>query len=210
MRKLMLACLVAGVAAEEFQYPVMREKLTRDEPGRLTIGEERLTYVADRKKTRIDYALLDILKADVSDRSVIRIEAYDISKRRLGGRVVHTFRLRGGLHDERLAAFLAARLKRPVVASRAIEASAFEIPAFHRHRTGGCHGTLRMGEEGILFVASKHADSRAWVWRDIASTGTMGPFHFRVTTHAETFNLDLKDRLPEALPRYAWEKLYGR
>jgi hypothetical protein len=209
MKRLILLCLIVPAAAEEFRFPVWRVRLTRDEPGQLVINEERLTYVADKRRTRIDYALLDIHEADVSDPRVIRIQAYDIARRRLGGRQVHTFRLRGVRHDERLARFLADRLKRPVVGAYSVAASAFEIPVFHRHRTGGCHGTLRAGEDGIRFEASKPADSRTWLWRDIDSTGTMGPYHFRVTTHAETYNFDLKDRLPEALPRYVWEQLYG-
>jgi len=205
----LLAALTA--CAEDFEYSVWRVRLRRDEPGRLRIGAAGVSYQADRGKTRIEIALEDIHEADVSDARVIRIETYDIVKRRLTGRRVHTFRLREGQRDARLAAFFAGRLPRPVAGAYPTGGKVlFEVPVYHRHRLGGCHGTLRITSAGVEYAGGKAADSRTWPWEDIEATGSMNRLHFRVNTLAETFNFDLKQSMPEEAGRLVWEKLHGR
>jgi hypothetical protein len=73
---------------------------------------------------------------------------------------------------------------------------------------GGSHGTLVIGSTGIEFASQKPKDSRTWLYRDIQTIGTPDPFHFRVTTYAETFTFDLKERLPEGAYRLAWQEVY--
>jgi hypothetical protein len=202
--------LVTGAnAADEFRYQVFRSKFPRDEAGQLEISRAGVAYRSDNGKTKLQIRLVDILEADLSDPKAIRLETYDVVKRRLTGRRTHTFRLREGKHDEVLVRFLVDSIPRPVIGSYGSASSgAFEIWAYHRHRLGGCHGKLQISAENIRFASENPEDSRTWLYIDMETIGTMTPFHFRVTTLAETYNFDLKERLPEGAYRLAWQQLY--
>ncbi len=69
--------------------------------------------------------------------------------------------------------------------------------------------TLSIGSAGIQFASKRGKDSRTWLYRDIQTIGTSDPFHFRVTSYAETFTFDLKERLPKAAYDLAWQAVYG-
>lgn len=207
---LMFGCFVALLeAAAPFSFAVYRTKLTRDEPGQLEISDSGVSYYSDNKKTSITLPLADIHEADVSDPRRVTIETFDITRRRFGGRKVFSFRLRHGAHDAELAQFLAERLQRPVVGAYPLPNDGdFEISAYHRRLLSGAHGKLIIGSEGIRFLSDKAKEPRTWRYRDIETIGTPDPFHFRVTTYAETFTFDLKERLPEEAYRLAWQKVY--
>jgi len=207
---LMLLVGAVSLGAADFRYQVWRVKHGRDQPGRLEIGEGGVSYVSDNGKTTIHVPLPDIREADVSDPRLVQIETYDRGKRRLGANQVHTFRLRGDKHGEDLVRFFIARLKRPVLGDyNAGWAPLYEIAAYHRHKLGGCHGTLQIGRQGIRFLGHKEEDSRTWLYGDIETVGNMDPYHLRVSTFAETYTFDLKQRLPEEAYRLAAETIYG-
>ena len=50
----------------------------------------------------------------------------------------------------------------------------------------GCDGALRFDRDAIRFDSMNRKHSRTWVHADIETIGTMDPFHFRLTTYAET------------------------
>lgn len=204
-----VATIAVVEAAEAFHFPVFRAKSLRDERGRLEISESGVLYESKDGKKAIRLPFLDIHKADVSDPKAIRLETYDIRKRRLTGRNVHVFRLDGATHGQDLRRFLVEKLNRPVVGAYATAAvPVFEIPAYHRHRLGGCHGTIEIGPETIRFVSQKEADSGTWRYDEMETIGSMNPFHFRVTTLAETYNFDLKERLAEDAYQFAWQRVH--
>lgn len=207
----LLLISIAGIhASDRFEYPVFRDHLPRKEAGRLVISRAGVSYQSDRRKTVIEIPLANLFKADVSDPKIIRFETYDIVKRRLLGRQVHVFRLRDGTHDEALVRFLSGAVQRPVVGSFGPTAQPDTvIRAYHRHRLGGCYGTIHIGESGIRFQSDKREDSRTWLYRDVETVGTMNPFHFRVSTLAETFNFDLQERLSEATYLLASRRIYS-
>jgi hypothetical protein len=202
---------VAAFAADSFQFAVWHVRpLWRDERGQLDIGASGVSYKSDDGKTTLQIAWEDIREADVADPKVIRIETYDRLKRKAGERRVHTFRLRDGEHGDELAHFLSARLSGPVLGSYGTpEPARFTIAAYHRRALGGAHGKLEIGQTSIRFVTERTADSRTWLYRDIQTIGTSDPFHFRLSTFAETYMLDLKERLPQEAYDYAWERVYG-
>jgi hypothetical protein len=184
-------------AAETFRYSVKRDKLPRDERGELQVDATGLHYRSENGKNSIRVAFGDIHKADLSDPRVIRIETYDILKRKLTGRREYVFRLTEGKFDEALTMFFVAHSKRPVIGSYAISGvEPTEIDAYHRHRLGGCHGKLQITVKGIRFTTAHPADSRTWRYEAIETIGSMYELHFRVATLAETYNFDLKERLP--------------
>ena len=211
--KTLCACLLMTAtlleAAAPFHFAVYRKKLLRDELGQLEIGELGVTYRSDDGKTSYTLSFADIREADVSVPGRITIETYDVVKRRLGGNREIVFRLRDGTQDNALGRFLAEHLTRPVVGSYDLaQKKAYSIPVYHREMLGGSHGTLVIGSTGIEFASKKPKDSRTWLYRDIQTIGAPDPFHFRVTTYAETFTFDLKERLPEAAYRLAWQEVY--
>jgi len=187
-------------AQDVFRYSVELKKLPRSERGELVIDSAGVSYKQENGKRSFQIPPLDIHEADVSDPREIRIETYDILKRKLMGRKTYVFRLREEKHGTKLARFLSAHLKRPIVGFEDAQANGefHEIPAYHRHRLGGCHGKLRMDRTGIQFLSEKAADSRSWRYADIESIGSMHDFHFRVSTLNEQYNIELKERLPTA------------
>jgi hypothetical protein len=196
-------------AATPFSFAVYRKRLTRDEPGQLEISDAGIRYEPENKKPALTLPFSDIRKADVSDPARITVETFDITKRRIGREKVFTFRLREGTHGETLARFLAEHIKRPTVGFYAVSnGRAFEIPAYHREFLGGAHGKLVIGDNSIQFLSGKANESRTWLYRDIETIGSADPFHFRVSTYAETFTFDLKDRIPEDAYRLASARVY--
>ena len=189
-------------AAEPFHFEVYRNKLPRREPGALDINEHGISYRSDDGKTALTLPFEDIREADVSVPGRIRLLTYDVLKRAL------IFHLREGVQEETLGRFLAEHLPRPVIAAYGvIQQNAYRIPAYHRGVLSGSHGTLIIGSAGIEFASKRTKDSRTWLYRDIQTIGTSDPFHFRVTTYAETFTFDLKERLPEDAYRLAWQEV---
>jgi len=213
MRRAALILLVSGCAfaVESFHYSVSRERrLGRDEPGELQIDGSGVSYQSANGKTKIQLAFEDIREAGVSDPNEIHVETYDRLRRKAGERREFRFRLRGEKHGEDLAQFLSRRLARPVKGSyAAMTPAAFSIPAYHRHALRGVAGRLEVGPDAVRFVAVKPADSRTWLYRDIESIGNSDPFHFRLSTYAETYMFDLKQRLPPEAYEYAWERVYS-
>jgi len=206
---LAIGLVARAYGGDEFRYQVFRGKLLKDEPGQLEISKAGLSYRSDSGKTTVRIPLRDIIEADVSDPRAMRFQTYDILKRRLTGRRVYVFRLREAKNDEALTRFLVNALSRPVVgAFGTASKAAFAISAYHRHRLGGCHGRLEIGADAIRFVSDRPGDSRTWLYRDVETIGNMTPFHFRVSTLIETYNLDLKDRLIEDAYRLAWQHVY--
>jgi hypothetical protein len=196
-------------AAAPFSFGVYRKRLTRDEPGQLEISDTGVSYQSENKKTSLTLPFTEIRKADVSDPTTITLEMFDITKRRLGKEKVFTFRLREGTHPEELARFVAEHIKRPTIGAYSVSnGRTFAIPAYHREFLSGAHGKLVIGEDAIRFLSDKTKQSRTWLYRDIETIGSADPFHFRVSTYAETFTFDLKDRLPEDAYRLASGKVY--
>jgi hypothetical protein len=187
-------------AQDVFRYPVELKRFPRSERGEIMVDNTGVSYKSEDGKRSIHVAPINIHEADVSDPRRIRIETYQNLKRKFLGRQSYTFRLRETEHGPELARFLAALLKRPVVGFRdqPAQGETYEIPAYHRHRFGGCNGTLRINAAGIQFVSDKAGDSRSWPYSEIETVGTMNTFHFRVSTLNETYNFDLKDRLEQA------------
>ena len=213
MNILMLLIMMLGFEAvadaqDAFRYPVVRDKTFKDEPGQLEIDSAGIHYKSTDGKTAIEIPFEDVYQANVADPAAVHIETYDVLKRRLGERRLYTFRLKEATHDETLAKFLTQKLKRPVLGSYGVGVAEFSIPAYHKHRLGGCNGVLEIGPNGIRFLSGREPDSRTWRYEDIETIGSSDPFHFRVNTFAETYTFDLKERLPEKAYQAAWQRVY--
>lgn len=200
---------VAISSATEFRYEVRRDKTLGGEAGVLTIGESGFAYKSDNEKTVIDLPYLEVRKIDVSDSTKVRIWTHDRAAKRLTQRRKFEFELVEGMTSDHLPEFLAARLDRPVLGDYAGDVEGVEIPAYHRHVWGGCDGIFVLGEGVVEFRSDLPKHSRTWSFEDIETVGSMDPFHFRVTSYAETYNFDLKKRLSEETYRGLWLGIYG-
>jgi hypothetical protein len=206
-RVILSLVFAAGLTAAPLKFSVSRKRLMRDEAGQLTVGASGVHYRSDNGKTSVEIALEDIRRADLSDPKGVSFQTYD---RKLLDRRVYTFRFTDKDHREELVRFLVENLKRPVIAGYALPAQvAFRIPAYHRRGLSGSHGVVEIGADGIRFVSGRAVDSRTWLYRDIESIGSAGPFHFRITTDAETYSFDLKERLAAEAYEFAWQKVYA-
>jgi hypothetical protein len=119
------------------------------------------------------------------------------------------FDLLDGVVADRLPGFLAERLERPVLGSSSDAPEGVEIAAHHRHVLGGCDGPLVLGADAVHFVSEEPKHDRTWPFEDIETIGSADPFHFRVSSYAETYNFDLKARMPEEAYRRLWLRVFG-
>lgn len=206
-RVILSLVFTAGLTAAPLEFSVSRKRFMRDEAGELTVAASDVHYKSDNGKTSIEIALEDIRRADLSDPKGVSFQTYD---RKLLDRRVYTFRFNDKEHRDELVQFLVENLKRPVIAEYSLPAQvAFRIPAYHRRGLTGSHGVVEIGADGIRFVSGRAVDSRTWLYRDIESIGSSGAFHFRITTDAETYSFDLKERLATEAYEFAWQKVYA-
>ena len=212
MYRLTVLALVVAAAPQllgEFRYDVRRDKLWGGETGVLTIGDEGIAYASENGKTMIELPYRDIRKLDIADRSKVEIFTYERRAMRLTQRRKIEFALINGAVSDRLPRLLADRLERPVLGSATEEPVGNRIPAYHRHLLGGCNGTLVFGPNAIHYVSQEPKHGRTWPSEDIETIGSIDPFHFRTSTYAETYNFDLKERLPEEAYRRLWLRIFG-
>jgi len=210
MFRAIVGLLVAAAVAQPVEFSVSWKRLLRDKAGSLTVAASGVRFDSADGTASIELPLADIRRADLSDPKAVSFETYDVLKRKLEGRRVYTFRFTVKENRDELARFLVDNLKRPVIAGYPLpEEAAFHIPAWHRRGLGGSHGDVEIGEGGIRFVSKRAEDSRTWLFRDIESIGSAGPFHFRISTAAETYSFDLKERLSAEAYELAWQKVYG-
>ena len=206
---MLAAALLAAGAADRnvFDLRVERIRILRDQPGTLHIDAQKIAFRSGDGKTIVTIPSQDLRAAYVADRQSLRFETYEIDKWNPIERRQYKFRAQADAPVEELARFLAGHVYRPVVGHYA-EASQFQVPAFHRRAFGGTNGTLEIGDKAICFAGDKQADSRTWRYGDIETIGQPDSFRFRVTTHRETYVLELKSELSEAAYRFAWSKVY--
>lgn len=212
MHRLMVVFLLLAHAPQligEFRYGVRRDKLLGGETGVVRFEDLGFAYSSYNGKTVIELPYRDISKLDVADRRKIKIFTYERKAMRLTQRRKIEFELIEGAVSDRLPQFLADRLERPVLGATAEEPPGMRVLAYHRHLFGGCNGVLVLGDTTVQFVGNSPQHSRTWFFEDIETIGSMNPFHFRMSSYAETYNFDLKERLSEESYRDLWLRVYG-
>ena len=212
MHLLTVVAVILATATQllgEFRYEVRRDKLWGGETGVLTIGEQGFAYTSENQETVIDLPYREIRKIDVGNRKTIEIWTYERAATRLTLRRKIEFDVLNGVVSDRLPGFLAERLERPVLGNWSDVPQGFEIPAYHRHVLGGCDGTLVLGADALHYLSDQPNHDRTWSFEDIETIGSADRFDFRVSSYAETYNFDLKERLPEEDYRRLWLRIFG-
>lgn len=133
----------------------------------------------------------------------------------------YLFRLREGEITPKIVDELLARFNRPIETSVLPNDEAksgkllFEIPVFHRQRTGGRSGMLRVYEHYAVFDADADGGSRFWRYSDIRDIGQLGRYKFEIATYEGQFGVDgksyvfdLKRPMTDTQYESLWAKVY--
>lgn len=91
----------------------------------------------------------------------------------------------------------------------------FEVPVFHRHRSGGESGVLQVYDHHMLYVTEFESHSRYWRYSDIRDIGRLGKYKFELATYegqiatdGKSYIFDLKRPMSDAEYDTLWTKLY--
>lgn len=172
--------------------------------GTLRIEGKGVTFETSHRKHARVWSFSDIRQLEILSRTRLAVHIY-------GKPETFNFGLREGELTVDTYRLLSDRIERGVT-SRVLFLGtefAFELPAKHRHRLGGCEGVLRIAGIEIIYTTENAKDTRIWRIRDIRSFGTMAPYDLRLSTEKETFTFDLKEPLSQKLYDDLWQKIYG-
>jgi len=210
----LLFCWITAAASargETFDFKVKHEHLRGSCRGKLIIDDNQIQYVADKGKHSGQWTYIDIQKLDVSPKKIELQSFQSSSKWKLGSDKVYEFTLLDAELSYSQQEFLRSKLSRPMVA-RLVDASSSplqKLPARHRHTLGGCEGILGIYQDRIVYSTDFARHSREWRYSDLETIGSPDRYHFRVTSHNETFTFDLKIPLEQKTYDFLWDKVNG-
>lgn len=133
---------------------------------------------------------------------------------RAGSERTHVFRLLEGEITPDVVNILLARFKRTVTTSVPPEVDAesgrllFEIPVFHRRRSGGDSGLLRVYEDRVMFAAETGERSYYWRYSDIRDIGRIDRYQFEIATYEDRYIFDLKRPMTDVEYDLFWKGVY--
>ncbi len=203
--------------AQDFRFPVRHDHGLRSCRGELSITAEGIEYRTAYAKHARRWAFEEIRMIVLASRREIVIHTYEPHRWALGRDRPFRFEAAQEIPME-VSAFLSARVRRPLATSfiAADGAPLHEIGARHRHRFGGCQGTIRIYADRIVYESrDRPRDSRAWRWSDIRRVGRFGPYWLEIVTYEPEFGgptrsyvFDLKTSLSEEAYDFVWERVY--
>lgn len=196
--------------AGEFVFDVKKDELIGSEKGKLIVAEDGIEFRAQNQKESRRWPYTDIKSIDLASPRKLVVKTYEDSGWKLGADREYSFEISGGEIGRELYDFLLSKIERPLAARIPLtsQAYAYELKVKHRHRFGGCHGTLKIAEDRIVYDTENARDRRAWLYRDIESFGSGNPFNLRISTYTETYTFDLKERMGERLYDFIWQRVY--
>ncbi|HEU4388929.1 MAG TPA: hypothetical protein VFV34_14105 [Blastocatellia bacterium] len=202
-------------AAQDYSFAVEHQHFWDSCKGDLVVTNEGIEYRTKDHPRK--WAYPDIKLIRVENPKTIEITTYEASNLKLGSDQVLKFKLTSGELPDELSRFLLSRVRRPIVTnSVAMSGDArYTIPARHRHRFGGCQGTIRIFDDRVVYESQDPDGSRQWRYSDIQSISRGGPYRLAIATYepqfggpSKTFNFDLKERMDEAVYDYLWAAVY--
>lgn len=205
-------------AQQTFEFPVEHQHLFRNCRGTLFISAEELTFRTDHRQDARRWAYPEIRSIRLVAPAVIEIHTYEDQRRMLGRDRIFRFRLLAGEIPVEAATLLAARSAHPLVTNldpAAVDTPLYTIPVKHRHRLGGCDGTLSVFTGRVSFVsADVPADSRSWRFADLEGFAHIERFRLEFITlesswgsDYRTYEFELKCGIPEAAVDFIRQQL---
>jgi hypothetical protein len=208
----LIVAVTAGITLssgqEAFDFDAEHVRILRNKRGTLHVDVHGVIFRSDDPNSDIQIPLERLRHVDVSNPKALHFETFDVEKWRPVKRREYTFRASADTAVGELARFFAAHIPRPVIGYYA-EENMYRIPAYHRRRLDGTHGTLEIGPQSIQYLSEARSDSRTWLYRDIETIGRPDALQLRVTAGKETYVLELQERMPPAAYDLIWEKIYG-
>ncbi len=222
-----------------YTYKVSHDHRIGKGLGELRITESGIVYTGaskDEERHRQVWRDDDIKRLEISKKE-LRIMAYEAARIpiiprqvplsrggvsvRTGSERTHVFRLLEGEITADVVRTLLARFKRPIATSvipnRDEEADKvlFEIPVFHRRRSGGESGFLRVYEDHVVFSTDNNDRSRYWRYTDIRDIGRLARHQFEIATYERQFAsdgksyiFDLKRPMTDTEYDMLWARVY--
>lgn len=208
-----------GGFAQEFRIPVRHDHTLGSCRGELIITAEGIAYRTEHRKHARQWRFEDIRLLRLASHAELIVLTYEPNRWMLGRDRAFRFRVAEKEIPPKVNAFLLSRIERPL-ATTFVPSSEEPIEEFavrHRHRFGGCQGTLRVYAHGVAYVSShRPRDSRFWRWSDIQGIGRLGPYQLDLVTYepefggpTRTYVFDMKREMSETAYDFLWEKVYG-
>ncbi|MCS6816823.1 MAG: hypothetical protein N0A16_05590 [Blastocatellia bacterium] len=214
---LLLMGRAAAGSSQEFRLPARHDHAMRSCQGELILTSEGIEYRTAHSEHARRWAFEDVRLIVLASRREITLHTYEAHWWTLGRDRVFRFTTLSEIPEE-VSAFLLAHISRPLATSFVVveEKSLHEFPARHRHRLGGCQGTIRVYADRIVYDSrDRPRDSRSWRWSDIQRVGRFGPYLLEIVTYEPEFGgptrayvFDLKASLPDEVYDFVWGKVY--
>lgn len=214
---LVLASLGSETArAQAFQ--VEHEHFRGSCKGELVFGDTAVEYKTDKAQHARTWKYEDIQQLEIAPRRV-SVLTYQEKRLGIGADKSFNFKLISGQLYDSFRREIQSRLSRPLVSSVLPDESSarYTIPVRHRRFIGGdSEGELELTEEAIVYRARTAKDSRIWLYKDLLSCGSTGPFQLRLGVLEKTggqygeeknYVFDLKRRLEPDEYDFIWEKI---
>jgi hypothetical protein len=214
-----LLILCGATFAQPFTYEVRHQHLRGGAMGTLRITQDSIAFEEKSKNGTHsrEWKYADVQQLSLSP-AELRILTYEDRKWQLGRDREYVFdRLPEGLSQQAYGLFhqnldqrFIAELADPDVRTL------WQAGAKLRRGLGGSEGTLRIGEDRIVYQTSASGESRTWRLQDIDNLSTAGPFDLAITTielsgwrHAgpHEFRFQLKQALPENRYNELWRRI---
>jgi len=207
---LMVLAASCTVYAEEFVFGVKHDKSLRSGKGKLIVTEDGIEFQAEKAKDTRRWIYRDIKSVDILSPQRLIIQTYEDPKWKLRADRAFAFEIVEGEITEAVYQFFLTKIDKPITARVRFSSpdSMYQLAVKHRHRLGGCQGTLKLTKDRMVYDTENSEDRRTWFYKDIESMGSSDPFSLRVTSYAETFTFELKERLNSEAYEYLWEQVY--
>lgn len=213
---LSLVILLAPSAfAQNFTLIVEHEHTLKNCAGTLFITPEKIQYQTDEKRDAREWEYRDIRQVTIVSSVELELATYLDQKRLAGRDRVFKFKVTMGRITSELSAFLATKVKHPLVTAVPPQTAGtplFTIPVKHQHVVGGCVGTLRIYDDRIEFDSL--TDARSWRYRDIQNVSHAERFRFEIVGYEDklggwkAYHFQLKEDLPSQAYDYLWSRVY--
>jgi hypothetical protein len=180
---------------EPVSFKVRHEHTLGACEGTLTFSPDGVRYETKEKNHSRKWSYPDVKYFEIISEREIEIRTYESQGvARLGRDRDYDFRLTAGALTDDLYQTLVQHSPRAVVTHVVFHGTEIvqEIPVRHRHRIGGCAGTLTIATDKVIYRAEQKEDSRIWRLEDIQSFASSDPFSLRLSSAFETFTFDLK------------------
>lgn len=214
--------LLLGPAAPQdrggppFEIGVRQDRFVGGPRGALVFGQDEVEFRAQEQKESRRWDYLGLKQVRILSPTRIALDTYeDQGLLRLGRDRSFSFETTSAIPGE-LAAFLLARIDRPVVTAvmpPLPPAELFRAPVKHARAGRGSEGTLRLYDTAMAYVTEREGEARFWRFRDVFGVLMLDRYRLQVLAYegasGETrpFTFELEEPLPPGMYDALWQRV---